>query len=384
MIKISDSPQHLKMKKNTIFLVGADTGGHVVPVFALAQELEKDPALRVFVIGVGSEIEKKFYAKLKNSKYLKISAGKSQFGSTTAKIGAFLKSSAGLVKSKYLILKYRPSVIFLKGNYATLPMAFAARFLAKPVVAHESDAVLGRSNKVISSFAKKVFLSYPEEVYDGKIRNGECSGPILRPEFTSAKKKGDDDYKVFNFAKNLPTVLILGGSLGARTINKNIFGILEKSLSSCQIIHQTGSADFAIASEAKKTLDKKSQSRYFVSNFINDELYSALRIADLVVSRAGSGVFEIATCGKATILIPYPHAAADHQSKNARYFTKKSAVEVIDEKNLSPTVLYSAISKLLASENRRRSMAENLKKSVKLDGREIIVNYLKRFISKNG
>ncbi len=369
----------MEMKKKTIFLMGADTGGHVVPVFALAQELEKDPKLKVFVIGVGSEIEKKFYSKLRNSKYLKIKAGKSQFGSWS-KISAAFKSGVGLVQSKYLILKHRPSVIFLKGNYATLPMAFAARVLGWPVVIHESDAVLGRSNKVISGFAKKVFLSYPEDVYERKIKNSQYSGPILRPEFHDPSARTLKDYQVFSFDPKLPTVLILGGSLGAKTINKNIFEILEKTLPTCQIIHQTGKGDLEPAKKAKELLSKGLQPRYFVSDFIEQELFSALRISDLVVSRAGSGIFEIAAFKKTTILIPYPHATADHQVKNAKYFSRKSAAEVIEDRNLSSAVLYSAISKLLANENRRKLLAENLKKSLKLDGRETVVKYLKQFL----
>lgn len=367
------------MEKKTIFLVGADTGGHVVPVFALAGELEKNPDSRVFVIGVGSEIEKTFYSKLKNSKYIRIAAGKSQFGSWS-KISAALKSGVGFAQSKYLILKHRPRVIFLKGNYATLPMAFAARILRRPIVVHESDAVLGRSNKMISGFAKKVFLSYPEDVYQTEIKNAQYSGPILRPDFDLSQKMTNADYETFNLDSNLPTIFVLGGSLGAKTINQNIVKILEKLLPNCQVIHQTGVSDLELAKNAKQSLSKELQPRYFVSDFIEQDLFSALRISDLVVSRAGSGVFELATCEKATILIPYPHATADHQRVNAKYFADKSATEVIEDKNLTPSTLYSAISKLLANENRRRILAENLKKSVKLDGRETIIKYLKTFL----
>jgi len=369
------------MKKKTIFLVGADTGGHVVPTFAIAQELEKDPNLEVFVIGVGSGIEKKFYGKLSRAKYLKIIAGKSQFGSW-AKITAALKFGVGLAQSKYLILKHRPAVIFLKGNYATLPMAFAARILGRPVVIHESDAVLGRSNKAISGFAKKVFLSYPEEIYGDKIKNAQFSGPILRPGFLKSKEKTEADYKVFDLDKNLSVVLILGGSLGAQAINKNIFAILPKLLPTCQVIHQTGEGDSQIAAKIRKEMSKDLQKRYFAKSFIEEEIFCALKIADLVVSRAGSGIFEIAACQKPAILIPYPHAAADHQSKNAEYFVEKSAAEIIEDKNLSPTIIYSAISKLLASENRRKLLAEHFRQSVKLDGREMVCEYLKKFLNK--
>lgn len=350
-----------------------------MPVFSIAQELEKDPNIDVFVIGIGSEIEKKFYSKLSRSKYLKISAGKSQFGSVS-KVSAFFKSGIGLAQSKYLILKHQPSIIFLKGNYATLPMAFAARIFGRPVVIHESDAILGRSNRVISNFAKKTFLSYPESIYQGKIKNAEYSGPILRSEFYQISTKTEKDYQTFSFSQNLPTVLVLGGSLGAKNINKNILEILIKILPICQIIHQTGAADFSSVSQAKKSLPKDLKKNYFVSDFIEEELFSAMRIADLVVTRAGSGVFELAACEKATILIPYPHAAADHQSKNAKYFGEKLAAEVIKDYNLSPAVLYSAISKLLANEKQRKLLAENIKKSVKLDGREMIIEYLKKFL----
>jgi len=367
------------MKKKTIFLVGADTGGHVVPVFAIAQELEKDPALEVFVIGVGSEIEKNFYSKLLHSKYLKITAGKSQFGSIS-KIAAFFKSAVGLTQSKYLILRHHPSVVFLKGNYASIPLAFAARILRKPVITHESDAVLGKSNKVISRFAKKVFLSYPEEVYQEKIRNAQFCGPILRQEFLSPKEKNNDDYKIFNFDKNLPTILVLGGSLGSRSINQATISILDKILPDCQIIHQTGKSDLKVANEARIRLEEKLRRHYFISSFLDQELFSALRIADIVVSRSGSGVFEIAACGKAAILIPYPYAAADHQSKNAQYFASKSAAEVIEDKNLSPTVLYAAISKLLGSDKKRKDLARNLSRAIKFSGREIILDYIYKVI----
>ncbi|PIP51091.1 hypothetical protein COX11_00355 [Candidatus Berkelbacteria bacterium CG23_combo_of_CG06-09_8_20_14_all_41_73] len=368
------------MKKKTIFLVGADTGGHVVPTFALAKELEKSKKLRIVVIGVGSEIEKKFYQKLNDVQYLKIMAGKSQFGSLLSKISAFLKSLIGFVQSKYFIIKYQPKLIFLKGNYATLPMAMAARLFGRPVIIHESDAILGRSNRIVSRFAKKVFLSYPEEIYREKIRNAEFCGPILRQEFLSPKEKSDADYKIFDFDKNLPTVLVLGGSLGSRSINQATISILDKVLPDCQIIHQTGESDLKVANEARIKLEEKLRQHYYISSFFDQELFSALRVADIVISRSGSGVFEIAACGKAVILIPYPYASADHQSKNAQYFARKNGAGVIEDKNLSPTVLYSAISKLLGSDKKRRNLAQNLSRAVKLSGREIILDYLKQYL----
>ncbi len=360
------------MKNKRIFLVGADTGGHVVPVFTLAEELEKEKNIEVFVFGVGSEIEKKFYSKLKNSRYLKIVAGKSQFGSPFSKVTAFCKSIIGLVQCKYYILKFRPQVIFLKGNYATIPMALAARILFCPVIIHESDAIIGRSNKYISKFAKKTFVSYPVEIYHLPIKNIKYSGPILRPEYSAKNIRQQQNI--------LPKILILGGSQGAHKINELIFASIKELSSGYQIVHQTGNQDIKVAEEKKKELPLDIQNNYQPMTFI-ENVFRSIIDADLIVSRASSSIFEYAAFQKATILIPYPYASLDHQKANAKYFANKNATVMIEEKDLSPTILYSSISKILSSEKRKKELAENLSKSVKFGGEKIIFNELTKYLN---
>jgi UDP-N-acetylglucosamine--N-acetylmuramyl-(pentapeptide) pyrophosphoryl-undecaprenol N-acetylglucosamine transferase len=371
----------INKKKRTIFLVGADTGGHVVPVYALALELEKNSEINVIVIGVGSEIEKKFYSKLSKSKYIKIIAGKSRFGSNWSKFCSYLKLFIGFIQAKFLILKYRPKVIFLKGNYATIPMAFAGKFFKCPVINHESDAVIGKSNKIIARFSKKIFVSYPTDVYRENIKNIAYSGPILREKFTSSDLPTKTDYQSFLFSQNLPIILILGGSLGAKTINRCIFEALEKLLSKFQIIHQTGNSDLAEAKRLKSSLPPDIQKRYYVNSFIEQEFISAIKISDLIISRSGSGIFELAASKKAAILIPYPYASGDHQAKNAKFFSKKLAAKIIADNKLHPSVLLAIIDNLFADRNKIRELSENFKESIKIDGRETVIreltNYLK-------
>ena len=360
------------MRNKNIFLVGADTGGHVAPVYALAKEFLEKTKFRVVIIGVGSSIEKRFYQNLKEAKYCKIIAGKFQFSSVWNNFFSLLKTAVGFIQAIYLVIRFRPKVVFLKGNYATIPVAYVARLLGIPVFAHESDAVIGKSNQLISKFAKKVFLSFPEKVFDNKGKNFEYVGPILRPEL---EKKTSRNYERFGFDQKLKTVLVVGGSQGAHSINETVFKSLEKLASGYQIIHQTGVFDVEKAKSEKKLLDKKFSHRYYFSPFFED-INQAVAIADVVVSRASSTVFELASFKKAAILIPYPHASLDHQKANARYFENMKAAVVIDEKNLSPTILYSSISKMLTNDKRRTELENNLSKSLKTDGRKIVFEYL--------
>ncbi|MFA5158369.1 MAG: UDP-N-acetylglucosamine--N-acetylmuramyl-(pentapeptide) pyrophosphoryl-undecaprenol N-acetylglucosamine transferase [Patescibacteria group bacterium] len=363
------------MKRKTIFLVGADTGGHVVPVFALAKDLENH-GCRVFVLGVGTQIEKKFYNKLKKTTYLKLLAGKLRPGKVLQNAYSLLLSALGFFQSLALIIINRPSVVFLKGNYATIPMAYAAKLLLVPIVIHESDAIIGKSNRTISAFAKTVFVSYPVETYKNQNKL-IYSGLIMRDDFDKDLK---NPLQYFNLDPNRKTILILGGSLGAHSINQAVFKTINQLSESYQVIHQTGSEDFVQAKEIKNQLDKDRQKYYMPVDFLEDNLFDALKRSDLVISRSGSMVMELAALNKPVILIPYPYAAADHQTANAKFFEDKGAAVVIDGKNISPTTFYSEITKTITNPNKLKALAGNMHGSIRLNGRELVVNKLLEYL----
>lgn len=367
-------------KKNTVFLVGADTGGHVVPVYALALELEKDPNTRVFVLGVGTEIEKKFYPKLQSSIFIKIIAGKSQFGSIIGSLISYVKLAIGFIQAKYLLIKFRPKVIFLKGNYATLPIAYAARLLRFPIINHESDSIVGRSNKIIANFSESFFVSYPIDFYQESLKNPIYSGPILRDKFLDPQNTTDKDFLTFGFDKNIPILLILGGSLGASSINDAIFASLDKILDKFQVIHQTGAQGNKEAQKVKSKLSIEKQKRYYQSSFIDREIFSAINIADVIISRSGSSIFEFAAFKKTAILIPYPYASFDHQRRNAEYFLSKDAAIVIDDKKLEPESLLKQIIDLSKDEKKRKQLADNFYHSVNLQGKAIVLSEIKKYL----
>lgn len=359
------------MKKNSIILVGADTGGHVVPVFALAKKLAEHSDLRVLVLGVGTDIEKKFYLNQK-FRYKKIYAGKISYGSIFQKVYSLIKLIFGFFQSLWIVMVENPKVVFLKGNYATVPIAYAARLLHKKIFVHESDAVIGRSNKIIGKFATKTFLTYPVSDYKNPPENAEYSGPILRQDFFDQTKSQKTDYEKFGFSEKSKTLLIIGGSLGSRSINSAVVGILDKLLSTCQVIHQTGELDYNEVKDKTNKLDKNLLKNYYLTPFLNENLLSAIRISDLVISRSGSMVMELAAAKKPTILIPYPYAAADHQTKNAEFFQSKNATVVISDKDLKPITLYTNIIKIISSPKKLQTLSDNINKSTKLDGLNLI------------
>lgn len=363
------------MKKNTIFLVGADTGGHVVPVFALARDLSTNSNCRVVVIGVGSAIEKKFYQNLSNIDYKTITAGKFQFKSVWSNFVAILKSGVGFFQSIGLMIKYRPRVVFLKGNYSTVPVAYAARIFGVPIIAHESDAIIGKSNKLIASFAKKLFVSYPVETFSGSGKKLEYSGPILRKEYSERIPPYQNKEEI------LPKILILGGSQGAHAINEIIFATIKELASSYEVVHQTGAADFETALSKKKELSQETINNYQPTPFVDND-FLAISSSDLIISRASSSIFEFAAFAKPVILIPYPHASLDHQAANAKYFSRHNAAIVLVEKDLSPTILYSAISKILSSDKKKRELGDNLKKVVRFGGEKVVRNEISKYMRK--
>ncbi|MCX6812110.1 MAG: UDP-N-acetylglucosamine--N-acetylmuramyl-(pentapeptide) pyrophosphoryl-undecaprenol N-acetylglucosamine transferase [Candidatus Berkelbacteria bacterium] len=357
-------------KRKTIFLVGADTGGHVVPIFALAKDFLEKSDYQVVVIGVGSKIEKEFYAKIPEAIYIKIVAGK--FGKNFfSNILSVLKMVVGFVQSKFLVLKYQPEFIFLKGNYATIPIASAGRLFGIPVYCHESDAVIGRSNQIISRFAVKIFFSYPMEIYGYKKENGIYSGAILRQEFENAGEKKYD--KIIQNQK-LSTILVVGGSQGAHSINQAVFEILPALVNKFRIIHQTGRFDFESAKKIEENLSAEIRERYQPKLFIEkiDEVISS---ADLIISRASSAIFEFAAFQKPLILIPYPHAY-NHQMANGKYFEKLGAAVVIADHDLPGKKLIEEINKLFSDQKKLKELAENLQKSAKTDGRKIVFEEL--------
>lgn len=333
-------------------LVGGGTGGHAGPILAIYQELKKiQPGLPIHVVGVGSEEEKYFFSGL--PLYHKIKSGKLHRYFTLKNITESAKFCLGFIESIVLLLSVKPRLIFSKGGYTSMPLISVANLLGIPYFLHESDIEMGRTNKVMSKNAKKVFVCFPVEYYSGIDRDKLVwSGPILREDIGTEK----DAKKIFNFTRSNPVIFLTGGSQGSLSLTKSMIAIAPKLLGKYSIIHQAGKHSIKIAKEFWSGLSAENKQNYYLTEFLSiknnvDKMWEAIKAADLVITRAGSTIAEVAIMGKPMILVPWKHAAQNHQLKNAKYLVKHHAAVMIEEEEFSSETLLGAINAVFSKKD---------------------------------
>jgi UDP-N-acetylglucosamine--N-acetylmuramyl-(pentapeptide) pyrophosphoryl-undecaprenol N-acetylglucosamine transferase len=272
-----------------------------------------------------------------------------------------------------------PDVIFSKGGYSSFPPLMAAKILHIPVVIHDSDSHPGRVNIWAGSFAKRIALSYPSAAIYFKGKGSEekiaYTGNPIRGEI--AKPLVNGAFEFLQLEPNTPVVLILGGSQGSQNINDVIIQALPELLNKYQIIHQTGRANLSeIKSTTSVTLkDHPYGYRYHPFDYL-DEL--AIRMsagaANVIVSRAGSTIFEIAAWGVPSIIIPLPHSISHDQTANAFAYAETGAASVIEENNLSAHILIEEIQRITGSASISQVMRERAKAFSRLDSADLIAD----------
>ncbi len=253
----------------------------------------------------------------------------------------------GFFQSLFIILKFKPQVIFSKGGYVSLPVIFAGRILGKRIIAHESDLVLGLANKVSLPFIHKLAVSFPISQYKN-ISSHKLffSGNPVR-ELTPGKEA----------SKN--TLLVTGGSQGARNINYALAELLDELLGDFRIIHLVGDLDYPSFKEIKSTLNHQKSFNYILLNTVFDKnkFNDLINESQVVVSRAGAGtIAELALLAKPVILIPL----SGHQEKNAEYLAKNNAAVLIKDKDLTSKILKEKIKLLFSDDNLRNNLAQNI------------------------
>jgi UDP-N-acetylglucosamine--N-acetylmuramyl-(pentapeptide) pyrophosphoryl-undecaprenol N-acetylglucosamine transferase len=255
-----------------------------------------------------------------------------------------------------------PDVVFAKGGYTAFPTLFAARILGIPVVLHESDSVPGRVNVWASKFAKKIAVSFKESAEYFDAKKVAYTGQPIREELLTPIKVGAFEY--LHLDPTMKTIAVLGGSQGAKKINDIIIQLLPQLLKKYQVVHQTGKANFEIVQGmAKLSLEGVTNpDRYKPIDYLNMMSMRMLGgVADIIISRSGSGIFEIAAWGVPSILIPITDSNGDHQRKNAFNYSRSGSSEVIEESNLSGQILLNEIDRILSNPPLQEKMRANAK-----------------------
>jgi UDP-N-acetylglucosamine--N-acetylmuramyl-(pentapeptide) pyrophosphoryl-undecaprenol N-acetylglucosamine transferase len=250
--------------------------------------------------------------------------------------------------SIFAVFRLYPDVVFSKGGYASFPVLMAARLLFIPVVIHESDTVPGRVSLWAGKFAERIAISWPDAAKYFPVDKVALTGNPIRKDIAMAVSSGARDY--LQLEEGTPIVLVLGGSQGASNINDAIIEALPEFVSKVQLIHQTGEKNF---DEVKRTATavltgNQNRKRYKPFPYLDPlALRMGAGAASVVVSRAGSTIFEIASWQVPAILIPIPEPVSHDQTRNAFAFARAGGGEVIEEKNLTPHLLLSEIMRLI-------------------------------------
>lgn len=281
----------------------------------------------------------------------------------------FVKGYRG---AKKIIAEYDPDVVFTKGGFVSLPVGLAAVSLGYPLVIHESDSIMGLSNKILARKASRICVSYPTEIYPKREddRYTYTGNPIRQDIYEGNKERG---IKNFQLKEDLPVVMVIGGSQGAFVINDLVSGALDKLLDKYQVIHISGERDYDWLQYKTVKIDKKLQERYHLYNFLSGELKDAYAVADLVISRAGNNIIaELAALSKPTVLIPISNSANNHQLMNGRILSRAGAALMMLQDHLTPSKLVRQIDLLFDSPDDLQSLAEKIHSFAKSDAAELV------------
>jgi len=336
-----------------IVFTGGGTGGHFYPIIAVAEKVnkiideEKILGVKLYYLSDSPYDREALFAN--RISYEEVNSGKMRTYASIKNFFDMFKVFFGVLNATFKMFTIYPDVVFGKGGYASFPTIFAARILRIPVIIHESDSAPGRVNQWAGKFAKKIAISFTEAAEYFPKEKIAWTGQPIRSEIEHPSEK-EKALNYFKLEGNLPVIVILGGSQGAELINNTVLDALPRLLKNYQVIHQTGVKNFkAVTSRAEVVLaNDANKARYLPFSFMNPLVMKmAAGAASIIVSRAGSTLFEIASWGVPSILVPFTESNADHAKKNAFNYARKGACSVIEEMNMTANILSSEIERIM-------------------------------------
>ncbi|MFA5652160.1 MAG: UDP-N-acetylglucosamine--N-acetylmuramyl-(pentapeptide) pyrophosphoryl-undecaprenol N-acetylglucosamine transferase [Candidatus Paceibacterota bacterium] len=361
-----------------ILLTGGGTGGHFYPLIAVAEQINKvvkEEKLLPVKLYYMSDSPHDADMLMENSiEYINISAGKLRRYFSILNFFDAFKTFFGIIDATVKVFNLYPDVIFSKGAYSSFPVLFAAKLLKIPVVIHESDSAPGRTNLWAAKFAKRIAVSYPEATKYFDATKVAVTGNPVRKNIQMIPIR-DRAREFLTLTEDIPAILIVGGSLGAKIINDQILSILPKLVEKYYVIHQTGKNNIeeVIGTANVVLTDNKLKSRYRPYDYLDNlNTVMAAGASSLIISRAGSAIFEIATWGIPSIIIPITDTNGDHQRQNAYNYARSGGAVVIEEVNLSPNILLSEVSRIMEDKNLAKKMSDGAKSFIKTDAADLI------------
>jgi UDP-N-acetylglucosamine--N-acetylmuramyl-(pentapeptide) pyrophosphoryl-undecaprenol N-acetylglucosamine transferase len=327
----------------TIVIAAGGTAGHVVPALAVADALRAEGARVVFV---GGERAERTLVPAAGYELHPIAAEGLSRTNPLKAARALARAAAAVAAARGILAELRPDAVLGGGGYVAGPVGLAAVARRVPLVLTEADSHLGLTNRLLARWARRVCLAFP--IAGRESRRYLVTGRAVPPPATDrAAARGR-----FGLGEDDTCVLVFGGSLGARSINESAVDGLAGA--DFRVLHASGARDH---DALRERLGPDPPAGYDLRAYI-EPFGEAILASDLCVARAGGSIFEIASHGRPAILVPYPHAAGDHQSANAAWMARAGAAIVVPDAELTPARLAGEVRALLGDRARLRAMAD--------------------------
>ncbi|WP_367915617.1 undecaprenyldiphospho-muramoylpentapeptide beta-N-acetylglucosaminyltransferase [Leadbetterella sp. DM7] len=360
-----------------VIISGGGTGGHIYPAVAIANELKRQrPDAGILFVGALGKMEME---KVPREGYTIVGLPVAGFNRSNllANVTFPFKLFSSLLKGYKVVKSFRPDIAVGVGGFASGPTLRMAGLLGVKTLIQEQNSYAGVTNKILARKAEKVCVAYPDMDQFFDASKIVFTGNPVRNDMLLSGISSEEARSHFGLDPQKPALLIIGGSLGALSINRAVAAGLDALTGAgLQVIWQTGKP---FVEEARALA--KDRPGVFVSDFIYemDKAYAAAR---LVVSRAGAlAVSELALIGKASILVPFPYAAEDHQTKNAESLSRKNAALLIPDSRVNEE-LVPAVTTLLADPDRIAAMENAIKAFARPKAAEDIVNEILKLVEK--
>jgi len=343
-----------------VLIAGGGTGGHVIPALAIARELRDTHGAEVRLIGTSRGIETRLVPAAGFPLEL-IQVGQLANVSLATRLKTLTDLPRGVLHCITYLRAFRPQVVVGVGGYASGPAMLAALMLRIPTLAYEPNAAPGMVNRMIGRFVNGAAVAFADTA--NFFRNAVVTGVPVRQEI----------FKTGPLPLETPRLLITAGSNGAKVFNETLPQIARElllAIPGLTVVHQTGERAFEATRQAYRDAGID-EAQVDVRAFLND-MPQQLDRATLVLARSGSTVAELAAAGRPSLLVPFPQAADDHQTKNAAAMVKQGASKMLAQAEITPVSLLEGLLMLLQDDDRLKRMATNARQAGKPDALERI------------
>jgi UDP-N-acetylglucosamine--N-acetylmuramyl-(pentapeptide) pyrophosphoryl-undecaprenol N-acetylglucosamine transferase len=328
------------LSSKALFIAAGGTGGGIYPALSVVEALrEMAPHAQLHFIGSVTGIENELVPQEGWAGFHRVQSGALHGVGLRKQLSSLFKIAVGTWQAWWLAAKYRPRALFLTGGWATFPTALGCWLRGVPIVVYVPDVEPALGVKAISRFARLVLTPVPESAayFRRSVRVEAVGYPLRRALLTADRQTA---YAHFNLDPQRSTLLVFGGSLGARSLNNALAAILPDLLrEGVQVLHISGKTDWEMVQTRRNALDPDLQARYHAFPYLHNDMGLALAAADLAICRAGASVLgELTHFGLPAILVPYPHAWR-YQKVNADWLVERGAALRFDDERLTSDLL---------------------------------------------